>query len=95
MLALTLSLALVAVGTTPKPKPAPTPQAACPVDVTPAAFKHKQHVEKLREGASDKVGGCTMCHDLPSKDHGCRVRLHPGFTCRSCHIRIPGADAAR
>ena len=98
MLVLILALALGAPAAQPKPathpKQAPA-QAACPTEPTPATFIHKQHVEKLRTASNDKVGGCNVCHDRKDLDHGCRARLHPGFTCRSCHIRIPGADAAR
>jgi len=92
---LSLVLALTLLSTEPHAKPAALAvQSACPTDDTPELFLHKAHIERLRLGATAKVGGCMICHDRPEKDHGCRSRLHPGFNCRTCHLRIPGADTA-
>jgi hypothetical protein len=91
---LSLVLALTLFSTEPHSRQASTVQTACPTEATPELFLHKAHIERLRLGATAKVGGCMICHDRPETDHGCRSRLHPGFNCRSCHLRIPGADVA-
>jgi len=93
MLSLVLALTLCSADTHARPHAAA--QTDCPTDATPSLFVHKAHIDHLRIGATAKVGGCMVCHDRPEKDHGCPSRLHPGFTCHTCHLRIPGAELAR
>lgn len=91
MLELVLMLTLQAEPLTHKPA-TPKAKVDCPVGAMPDQFDHARHVAHLEAGQTSKVGGCHVCHDLPRNDHGCEYRLHAGFNCRTCHLRIPGLD---
>ena len=73
-------------------RPAPPEPTACRTSFDSKLFDHGRHVEHLQPGRTQKVGGCGVCHDPKGKERGCWMRLHPGFSCHTCHKRIPGVE---